>query len=102
MPHNNHTGSDLMNEEAKIIHLLFCHQKHSANNIQNCLQCELLHCLAGERRKKERKNTHTHQYCHSWTGLAKMMSVLVYGFRRHLQSSTNVVQFFLSMLCVFY
>jgi hypothetical protein len=37
----------LANKEARILCLIFCHQKLS-NGKQNCLWCELLHCLAGK------------------------------------------------------
>lgn len=39
---NNRTASGMVNEEATIFCLLFCHKEHSLNKTQDC---ELLHCL---------------------------------------------------------
>jgi hypothetical protein len=42
----NHKDSDLAEEEATILCLLFCHHKLLLCKAQNCLQSELMHCLA--------------------------------------------------------
>ena len=59
--------SDLVNEEATIACLLFCHQRPSINCTQNCLWLELNDCFSGKRSVLS---------C-NWTGCQNMVSECV-------------------------
>lgn len=74
-----HTHSDLLNKEATESNRLFCCEKHSVNNVENCLWLQLLHFLAEK----------GHRFSFDWTDVKKIVSqcvcnisVLIYGLRR--------------------
>jgi hypothetical protein len=68
----NHTGVSLAHMKTTIACLLFCHEKHSLNNIQRCLLYELLHRLTEKRNRLFETKHLVKKWCQN-------ISVLIYG-----------------------